>query len=140
MPEFGTDLWLQALKDELNASETYARAAREWEGDFYFIVSPDGDLRQPRYLYMDLWHGECRRARLVDDPAEENPAFRMKASPQVWKKVVTRQLDPIQGLMTRQIHLQGNMMLVMRNVKAAQELVECVTRVPTQFPDWVPAD
>lgn len=137
MPEFGTTEWLQALKDQLNDSEAYAHAAKNWEGDFYFIVTPEGDLRKSMYLYMDLWHGECRSARVVDDPSEENPAFRMKAPPRIWKKIVTRQLDPIQGLMTRQLQLQGNMMQIMSSIKAAQELVECVTRVPTVFPEWM---
>lgn len=138
MPTFATDEWLQALQDELNASEAYARAATNWEGDFYFIIEPDGSLEEPVYLYMDLWHGKCRRARVVDDPAEEDPVFRMQATPQVWKKVVTKELDPIQGLMTRQLQLQGDMMQIMRSVKAAQELVECVTRVPAEFPEWMP--
>ncbi len=138
MPRFPSDEWLQALKDELNASEAYARAARDWEGDFYFIIAPEGDLRKPVYLYVDLWHGTCRSARVVEDPAEEEPAYRMKATPRVWKKVISKELDPIQGLLTRQIHLQGDMMQVMRSVKAAQELVECVTRAPTEFPEWMP--
>ncbi|MFQ5594339.1 MAG: SCP2 sterol-binding domain-containing protein [Anaerolineae bacterium] len=138
MLEFGTTEWLEALMNELNASAVYARAASNWEGDFYFIVTPEGDLREPMYLYMDLWHGKCRGARVVDDPSEETPVFRMKATPRIWKKVVTKQLDPIQGLMTRQIRLQGNMMKIMSSVKAAQELVECVTRVPTIFPEWMP--
>ena len=138
MPEFGTSEWVETLKNELNASDAYARAAKDWEGDFYFIIMPEGELREPMYLYMDLWHGQCRSARVVDDPTEESPDFRMKATPRVWKKVVTKQLDPIQGLLTRQLQLQGNMMQIMQSVKAAQELVECVTRVPTEFPEWMP--
>lgn len=138
MPEFATEEWLEALKHELNTSEDYARAAKKWEGDFYFIISPEGELQEPIYLYMDLWHGECRDVRVVEDPAEEDPAFRMRAAPRVWKKVVTKQLDPIQGLVTRQLKLQGDMLTIMRSVKAAQELVNCVTDVPTDFPEWMP--
>jgi putative sterol carrier protein len=137
MPEFATESWVQALKDELNASEAYARAAKNWEGDFYFVIAPEGALEEPVYLYMDLWHGECRAARVVDDPAAENPAFRIRATPKIWKKVVTKKLDPIQGMVTRQLQLQGDMLKIMRSVKAAQELVECVTHVDTQFPAWM---
>ena len=138
MPKFATEEWIQALKDELNSSEAYARAAKNWEGDFYFVIAPEGGLEAPVYLYMDLWHGECRGARVVEDPSEEDPVFRMRATPKVWKKVVTKQLDPIQGLVTRQLQLQGDMLKIMRSVKAAQELVECVTQVDTQFPEWMP--
>lgn len=140
MPKFATDQWLQSLKEELNQSEAYARAAKDWEGDFYFVITPADGLAEPIHLYMDLWHGECRGARVVEDPSEESPAFRITAPPRVWKQVVTKELDPIRGLMTRRLKLQGDMVKIMRSVKAAQELIECVTRVPTDFPEWMPAD
>jgi putative sterol carrier protein len=57
----------------------------------------------------------------------------MEAPLKVWRKVIQKQLDPIQGLLTRQLKLKGNMAMIMRNVKAAQELVECCTRVPTEW-------
>ena len=58
----------------------------------------------------------------------------MTAPLSVWEKVVTKKLDVIQGLLTRQIKLKGNMAMIMRNVKAAQELVECCTHIETEFP------
>ncbi len=137
MPEFPSNEWLEALKEELNRSEAYARAAKDWEGDFYFIITPEGELQEPIYLYVDLWHGKCREAYVVDNPEEKEPAYRLKASPSVWKKVINKQLDPVQGIMSRQLQLQGNMMQIIRNVKAAQELVNCVARVPTEFPQWM---
>ena len=51
----------------------------------------------------------------------------------VWRKVIGKKLDPIQGLMTRQLKLRGNMVKIMKAVRAAKELVECTTKVPTQF-------
>lgn len=137
MPVFPSNEWLQAFKETVNRSEAYARAAKNWEGDFYFIVTPEGELRQPLYLYVDLWHGACREACLVEHPEEKQPAYRLKASPRVWKRIITKELDPIKGIMTRQLQLEGDMMQVMRNVKAAQELVNCVAQVPTEFPDWM---
>jgi len=50
-----------------------------------------------------------------------------------WKKVVLAQLDPIQALMTGQLKLKGNMVMVMKNVKAAQEIVRACTRIETEF-------
>ena len=44
------------------------------------------------------------------------------------------QLDPIQALMTNQLKLKGNMVMVMKNVKAAQEIVRACTRIDTEFP------
>jgi len=137
MPNFISDEWIKTLCQELNQSEAYAQAAKNWEGDFYFIVEPGGEIEEQGIFYIDLWHGKCRGARLIGDEAagkEEQPVFRMSASLSSWRKVIEKKLDPIQGLMTRQLKLKGNMSMIMRNVKAAQELVNCCTLVPTEFP------
>jgi putative sterol carrier protein len=132
---FPSEEWVRALEQELNTSPAYADAAKNWEGDFYFVVDPDkdGTLGAPVYLYMDLWHGQCRNAHLVEDKAEKNPAFVMSGAYSKWKRVVTAQLDPIQGLMTGQLKLKGNMVMVMKNVKAAQEMVKACTRIEAEF-------
>jgi putative sterol carrier protein len=132
---FPSDAWVKALMEELNRSAAYAEAAQTWEGDFYFIVDAGGSLTQPVILYMDLWHGKCREAFEVTDQSVKNPVFRMSATPATWRKVLTKKLDPIQGLMTGQLKLKGNMAMVMKSVKAAKELVEATTRVETEFPD-----
>jgi putative sterol carrier protein len=49
--------------------------------------------------------------------------------------VIEKKLDPLQGLLTRQFKLQGDMVKIMRAVKAAQELVNCTTLVPAEFPE-----
>jgi len=48
---------------------------------------------------------------------------------------MTKKIDPIQALMTGQLKLTGNMAMVMRNVRAAKELVESCTHIPTEFPE-----
>jgi putative sterol carrier protein len=131
---FGSNEWIQALHNELNASQAYEDAAKNWEGDFYFIVEPEGALTETVYLYMDLWHGKSREAKLVTDPKEKNPAFTMSGKYGKWKLVVQGKLDPIQALMTGQLKLKGNMAMVMKNVKAAQEIIRACTRIDTEFP------
>ncbi len=131
---FGSPEWTQALHDELNHSPAYEQAAKNWEGDFYFVIEPEGPVTETTYLYMDLWHGKSREARVIQDPSQKNPAFIMSGKYSKWKKVVTSQLDPIQALMTGQMKLKGNMVMVMKNVKAAQEIVRACTRIDTDFP------
>ncbi|WP_299030216.1 SCP2 sterol-binding domain-containing protein [uncultured Thermanaerothrix sp.] len=131
---FPSDAWIKAMMEDLNQSQAYAEAAKNWEGDFYFIIEPGGNLDRTVILYMDLWHGKCREAFEVTDPEARKPAFRLSGPVQTWKKVMTRQLDPMQAMMTGQLRLQGNMAMVMKNVRAAKELVESCTRIPTIFP------
>ena len=85
-------------------------------------------------MYIDLWHGEARSAGKVSDKSSKSPEFVISAPVATWRRVIEKKLDPIQALMTRKLKLQGNMMKIMRAVKAAQELVECCTQVPTEFP------
>ena len=131
--KFGSPEWVQALHNELNNSQAYEQSATNWEGDFYFVVDPEGALKETMYLYMDLWHGKCRESFVAQDKNVKNPAFVMSGLYGKWKKVVTAQLDPIQALMTGQLKLKGNMVMVMKNVKAAQEIVRACTRIDTEF-------
>ncbi len=131
--QFGSAEWVAALKEQLNTSQAYADAAKNWEGDFYFVVDPEGAVKEPMYLYMDLWHGNCREAFVAADKNTKTPAFVMSGGYSKWKKVVQAQLDPIQALMTGQLKLKGNMVMVMKNVKAAQEIVRACTRIETTF-------
>ena len=133
--KFLSEEWIKALMQELNRSQAYQEAARDWEGDFYFIVEPEGSFRETVIYYMDLWHGECRSAYVVTDEKEKNPAFRISAPLSKWRRVIEKKLDPIQGMVTRQLKLQGNMMKIMKAPKAAMELVHCCTLVPTEFPE-----
>ncbi len=130
---FPSDEWVKALCKTLNESEAYAEAAKNWEGDFYFIIEPDAEFKETVYLYMDLWHGKCREAFLATDPSVKDPVFKIWAPYGTWKKVILGQLDPIQGLVTRQLKLKGDMIKIMRNVKAANELVKCCAKVETEF-------
>jgi putative sterol carrier protein len=131
--KFPSDEWIKALMVELNKSEAYRKAAKTWEGDFYFIATAGGSLAKPVILYMDLWHGDCRSAGEVADESEKSPEFRISAPLNVWRKVIEKKLDPIQGLMTGQLKLKGNMVKIMKAPKAAAELVNCCTLVSTEF-------
>jgi len=131
---FGSEEWIKALMEEVNQSEAYAQAAANWEGDFYFIVEPEGQFTETVYYYMDLWHGECRDAYRSASGTDKDPEFRLSAPISVWRQVIEGQLDPIQGMLTRKLRVKGNLIKITRSVRAAQELVACCTRVETEFP------
>jgi putative sterol carrier protein len=126
--------WIKAMMTDLNTSASYKQAAEKWEGDFFFVIEPGGALEKTVTLYMDLWHGDCRDAFELDGRVPPVPAFRLSGPVATWKKVMTKKLDPMQAMMTGQLKLAGNMAMVMKNVRAAKELVESCTRIPTEFP------
>jgi len=131
--KFPSDDWVRSLMAELNQSAAYREAARNWEGDFYFVISAQ-DSVPATSLYMDLWHGECRSACVVDGARRKSPEFEIEAPLAVWRKVLVRQLDPIQALITRQLRLKGQLVKIMRAPRAATELVRCCTLLDTEWP------
>ena len=121
---FPSSEWTEHFVNEVNSSEAYASAAKNWEGDISLVIDGGGAI------YLDLWHGKCRSGEYLSDPSVKSPAFKILASYDNWVKVLKGKLDPVQGLMTRQMKLEGNLVKIMQNVKAAQELVKCATKVP----------
>lgn len=129
---FPTDAWVKAAMEEVNASEAYQKAAKNWEGDLVFIVTAVPDERQTVYLYMDLWHGECREA--YETTADKESEFTITAPVAVWRKVLEGKLDPIRGLMSRQLKLTGSLAKIMKAPRAANELVNASAKVDTEWP------
>jgi putative sterol carrier protein len=132
--KFPSDEWVKALMVEINRSDAYKDAAKNWEGDFYFVVNKSPGVPQDVYLYMDLWHGACRDAYEVTDPTSKAPEFSLAAPLQVWQRVVEGKMDPIRALMTSQLKLKGTMTKIMKVPKSATELVKCCAKVDTEWP------
>jgi putative sterol carrier protein len=131
--KFPSEEWIKAYKEELNKNTAYEEAAKDWEGDFLFIITPGEGLDKEYVFYVDLWHGKCRDAYMVPDRNAKVTAFVFEGPYQNWKKLIAGQLDPIQGLLTGKFKLKGNMAKVLRYTKAASELVKTASKVPTEF-------
>lgn len=132
--KFPSDEWIKELSRQLNDSESYAKSASNWEGDFIFVVDPTSGEKS-RYLYLDLYHGKSPDAGELENLEGKKAAYIISAPASTWRKVIEGKLDPIQGMMTRQLKLKGDMMQVMRYPKAAKEIVSCCALVPTEFGD-----
>jgi len=131
--KFPSDEWIKELARQLNASEAYEKSAKDWEGDFVFVVEPDEAYPNTAYLFLGLYHGKSTNAAMIGSETERPAEFIIRAPFSTWRQVIEGKLDPIQGMMTRKLKLQGNMMKVMRYPKAAKEIVSCCALVPT---DW----
>ena len=133
--KFPSDEWGKQFADQLNASEDYERSAKDWEGDFIFVIEPDKAYSETAYLFIGLYHGKCTDAAMIASVDEREAQFIIRAPFTNWRKVIEGKLDPISAIMVRKLKLKGDMMKVMRYPKAAKELVNCVSRVPTDFGD-----
>jgi putative sterol carrier protein len=131
--KFPSNEWIKALSDLLNVSESYERAAKDWEGDFIFIAEADDTNQETAYLHLQLHHGKSPGAAMLDPDQLPETEYTIKAPYATWRKVIDAKLDPIQGMMTGQLKLKGNLMKVMRYPKAAQEIVACCAKIPTEW-------
>ena len=137
MAIFPSDEWLGLYRDAINASSEYRQAAAGWEGDITFVFEAEPDKHVPDTLWgwLDLWHGECRGARLVLPEEGERAPYVIRAPYTRWKEVLEGDLDPVKGMMQGKLKLHGDMPTIVRYVRAANELVNLTMEVPTEFLD-----
>ena len=133
MAKFPTEEWAQAFMEKLNNDEQYGRIAQNWEGDFYFIIESDEGLAEKIVYYFDLWHGKCRAAFVVEDMNARNPEFVLSAPYGNFKRVVSGEMHPMQALMTRKLHVEGSMAVLMRNVPTVLDFVRCARDTSDSF-------
>jgi putative sterol carrier protein len=133
LTKFPSEEWIQEFAKILNESKSYEEAARTWEGDFLFILTPDDGLEKEYVFYLDLWHGKCRGAKLLETRDEKMAQYAYEGPYSNWKKLIQGEIDPIRGLLTRKFKLRGSMINVMRASRAASELVSTAKKVQTEF-------
>jgi putative sterol carrier protein len=132
--DFPSDEWIKALCEELNHSNGYRAAAKKWEGDLIFVVKKGGTMDRDRFLYMDLWHGECRGAFELASLDEKDAAFRLEAPLATWQELIGGNLDPIKAIIGRKVALTGPMTKILKAPKAALELVKSAGQLETNYP------
>lgn len=133
---FSTE-WANAFKDEINKSTSYKAAARGWKWTVGLVIEAEPDKNVPESLgvVMDLFDGDARNIRVGTAAEAQQCNFVITGPYSRWKQVATKQLDAIRGVLTGKLKLKGDLPTVVRYTKAVQELTECTTRVPVQWPD-----
>jgi putative sterol carrier protein len=129
--------WFDAFVDAINASDEYRDAAAEWEGDIAFHVQAEPDKGVPDDVWarLDLWHGTCRGGGPIHAERGLAAAYVLTAPYTRWKEVVRGELDPIRAMMQGKLRVRGDLPTIVRQVRAANELVRLLGEVPTSFPD-----
>lgn len=133
MSIFATQAWLDESAALLNNSAEYAEAAKDYEGSFMYIVEPDEVQPTPIYYFVDLYHGKCRKAVIVDSPTAEKAEFEMSATYSTWKKILLQELDANKALMTRKLKVKGNMAKLMKSTKPAEAYFKALSNLKTEF-------
>jgi putative sterol carrier protein len=127
---FPSEEWLKGLETRLNSDARYQEIARNWEGDLFFFIEPDGTLQEHLTFYLDLWHGTCRKVEY--NPSAEsypNPAFVLTSSFKDITSILTGKLNPMTAMMTSRLKVKGSMGYMMRNVPTVLDFVRVAQEV-----------
>ena len=131
---FPSEEWLQGLEQRLNADSRYNEIAKNWEGDLFFFIEPDGNLKERLTFYLDLWHGTCRNVEYMPAPdAHPNPTFTLSASYKDITSILTGKLNPMTAMMTSKLKVKGSMGYMMRNVPTVLNFVRAAQEVTTEI-------
>lgn len=129
MAIFPTEQWVSKVVEKLNTDDRYAKIAKNWEGDLRYIIEPGGPLKEALWIYMDLWHGKCRAGMIEPNDSAIKPAFILSAPYESMVRVLKGEMDPMTALLSRKIHVHGNMAVLMRNVPTVLDFVRCCREV-----------
>ena len=132
--QFPSEEWLKGLETKLNTDSRYAEVAKNWEGDLFFFIEPEGNLKERLTFYLDLWHGACRTVEYMPAPeSHPNPTFTLSASYKNITDILTGKLNPMTAMMTSKLKVKGSMGYMMRNVPTVLDFVRVAQDVTTEI-------
>jgi putative sterol carrier protein len=130
--------WARAWGELLRQDADYRLAARSWQWPVVVILRSDttGGFAEERAVFLDLWEGDCREARLATARDRENSPFLIAADFAVLRQILDGRVDPIAALMRGKLQLlRGSLVKLMPYTQAAKRLVQVAAAIPTRFPE-----
>ena len=113
--------WCEEWRTAINSDTAVREAGKNWgvdfNGNWLFEVMPGGGLEDTVYIYLEVDAGECRDARMLDDPSAVEPGFYVTGSYPDFSLVVKGEKDFIAGVVKRQFKVKGDMGRIMRNAR-----------------------
>lgn len=161
---FPSQAWFAEYEDRINDDAEYAEKSEGWgtdfDGNFIFemtempIDEMDVDA-MPEYLqeeldtyveetggdgyvghaFLGLEDGECTGARLVEDVDEVDPGFYLSATTETWKALLKQEVGIIDGMMSGDFDLDGDMQKILQYSDAAVRLTDIAGEIDAEFAD-----
>lgn len=131
---FPSPEWLTSLEEKLNSDVRYNEIAKNWEGDLVFEILPEGSLKAPLTMYLDLWHGKCRGVEYAPDlSGRSKPTFILRSPYNNFTAILQGKLDPMTAMMTSKLKVEGSLGYMMRNVPTVLDFVRCCREITTNI-------
>jgi len=129
--------WAREWCRQLNDRTAYRSAAASWEGSVALVMTRDASARsESKAVFLDLWHGECREARVGTPEDLESATYVLSGTAGAWRSVLSGSLAPLMAVMTGKIRLtRGSTASLMPYAAAARELVATAMDMEAGFPE-----
>jgi putative sterol carrier protein len=129
--------WAQQWCVVLNSRPAYKSAAATWEGAIALVMTRDASAKSDRKaVFVDLWHGDCRAARVASEEDLESARYVLTGVAPAWRDVLSGKLAPLTAVMTGKIKLsRGSMASLVPYAAAARELVLTAVEMGAAFPE-----
>lgn len=129
--------WAREWCQQLNGRVSYQHAAARWEGAVALVMTRDGsEASAQRAVFLDLWHGQCRAARVASPDDLSTAAYVLSGTAVAWREVLSGRMAPLMAFMSGKIRLtKGSMSSLLPYAAAARELVATAIEMEISFPE-----
>jgi len=120
MPQYGTLEWMETLRDRLNDSKEFKRAARGWNASLLYEILPEGGFEKDALLglrvedgaVVEVWEGE---------PASACD-YRITAPYGVFRAMNKGELNAVKAIVARKLKMKGNPTRLLRDSRPVNAL------------------
>ncbi|PSP44794.1 sterol carrier protein [Halobacteriales archaeon QH_10_70_21] len=132
------DARIREYGELLDENEADDEADADWgvgfDGDFLFVVEPDDAYDgEPVSFFLGLEDGDCTAAYEVSDPDDEEYGFVFRGPYTDWKRLFEGELGPVDGMMSGEFDIEGDMQKMLQYSEAAVEMTETGRGIDTEF-------
>ncbi|MGA7922486.1 MAG: SCP2 sterol-binding domain-containing protein [Thermoplasmata archaeon] len=132
MVKFPSWEWAVEFQARLNANPAYAEAAQAWEADFLLRVLPEDPTAASPGIRLDLRQGTCREATYLPETRQVSSEFVFQGTTTNWGRLLRHEVDPLKAIVDGTFQLKGNLAKAMRFTRAAKELMDTASGIPSE--------
>ena len=126
---FITPEWCSNFEYLIQNDLRYKEVAKKWEGSVVLVIKTESEsiLVDNFFLFLELWHGECKYAKLVPENAGRNGDYVLEADYNRWRRILKGELNVVKELATQNVKLMPfNFKKALKLAAAAQAAVRLV--------------
>jgi putative sterol carrier protein len=126
---------MQAFKRTINESAEYRMRSNNWELPVVLVRRADPKTGEPRScVYLDLWHGTCREARIGTTLDIERAPIVISSDRGTWLDLLSGKVELLTAVMLRKISIdRGSTSQLLGSVPAVRALVKCAAAASKGF-------